>query len=49
VEPGKLADLQVVDGDPLASFSPLGKPSLVMVGGKVVRTRPGRPADQTPN
>jgi imidazolonepropionase-like amidohydrolase len=39
LEPGKLADLQVVDGDPLVSYAPLGKPSLVMVGGKVLRPR----------
>lgn len=37
LEKGKLADLQVVDGNPLESFKPLGRPSLVMIGGEVVR------------
>ena len=37
LEKGKFADLQVVDGNPLESFQPLGHPSLVMIGGKVVR------------
>ncbi|MDP7336774.1 MAG: amidohydrolase family protein [Candidatus Marinimicrobia bacterium] len=35
IVPGKLADLQVVDQDPLQSFDGLGRPSLVMVGGKI--------------
>lgn len=35
---GKFADLQIVDGNPLESFRPLGKPSLVMIGGRVVRS-----------
>lgn len=35
VEAGKLADLQVLPGDPLQSFDVLGKPELVIVGGKV--------------
>ena len=35
VEAGKLADLQVVAGDPLKSLEALGKPSLVMIGGKI--------------
>ncbi len=34
---GKLADLQVVAGDPLTSFDFLGKPEVVIVGGKVHR------------
>ena len=38
LEKGKLADLQVVDGNPLESFQPLGRPSLVMVGGRVLRS-----------
>ena len=38
LEKGKLADLQVVDGDPLQSFQPLSHPSLVMIGGSVLRT-----------
>jgi imidazolonepropionase-like amidohydrolase len=37
IEKGKLADLQVVDGNPLESFQPLSRPSLVMIGGSVVR------------
>src|SRR5439155_17345529 len=32
--PGKLADLQVLCGNPLESFDALGNPELVMVGGK---------------
>lgn len=35
VEVGKLADLQVLDGDPLKSFDVLGKPEIVIIGGKV--------------
>jgi imidazolonepropionase-like amidohydrolase len=37
VETGKLADLQVVSGDPLKSFDALGKPEVVIVGGRVHR------------
>ncbi len=37
LENGKLADLQVVDGNPLESFKALGHPSLVMIGGAVRR------------
>ena len=37
VETGKLADLQVISGDPLKSFDVLGKPEIVIVGGKVHR------------
>jgi imidazolonepropionase-like amidohydrolase len=37
VEAGKLADLQVVAGDPLKSFDFLGKPEIVILGGKVHR------------
>jgi imidazolonepropionase-like amidohydrolase len=37
LEKGKLADLQVVDGNPLESFQPLSHPSMVMIGGSVVR------------
>lgn len=37
LEKGKLADLQVVDGNPLESFEPLGRPSLVMIDGSVLR------------
>jgi imidazolonepropionase-like amidohydrolase len=35
LEAGKLADLQVVSGDPLQSFDALGHPEMVMVGGKI--------------
>jgi imidazolonepropionase-like amidohydrolase len=37
LEKGKLADLQVVDGNPLDSFQALSHPSLVMIGGAVLR------------
>jgi imidazolonepropionase-like amidohydrolase len=37
VEAGKLADLQVVAGDPLKSLDVLGKPEIVILGGKVHR------------
>jgi imidazolonepropionase-like amidohydrolase len=37
IESGKLADLQVVSGDPLESFDVLGKPEVVMIGGKLRR------------
>ena len=37
IEAGKLADLQVVKGDPLKSFDVLGHPELVIVDGKVHR------------
>ncbi len=34
---GKLADIQVVGGDPLKSFDALGKPEAVFVGGRIHR------------
>jgi imidazolonepropionase-like amidohydrolase len=34
IEPGKLADLQVVAGDPLESFDVLGRPEMVFVDGR---------------
>jgi imidazolonepropionase-like amidohydrolase len=37
LEKGKLADLQIVDANPLESFKALGHPSLVMIGGEVLR------------
>ena len=36
VEPGKLADLVLVDGDPLGDLSRLASPLLVLQGGRVV-------------
>jgi imidazolonepropionase-like amidohydrolase len=35
IEAGKLADIQIITGDPLASFDVLGHPEIVIVGGKV--------------
>jgi imidazolonepropionase-like amidohydrolase len=35
LEPGKLADLQVLGQDPLKSFDALGHPEIVMIGGVV--------------
>jgi len=35
VEAGKLADLQVLSGDPLKSFDVLGKPEIVMINGQI--------------
>ncbi|HYA48274.1 MAG TPA: amidohydrolase family protein [Burkholderiales bacterium] len=37
VEAGKLADLQVVKGDPLKSFDALGNPEIVVINGKIHR------------
>jgi imidazolonepropionase-like amidohydrolase len=37
IEAGKLADIQVVKGDPLKSFAALGYPEIVIVDGKVHR------------
>jgi imidazolonepropionase-like amidohydrolase len=37
IGPGKRADLFVVDGDPLGDLMQLGKPWLVMLGGRIVR------------
>lgn len=37
VEPGKLADIIVVDGDPLKDINALKKVSLVMLDGKIVK------------
>ena len=37
IEAGKLADLQVVKGDPLKSFDVLGNPEIVIVDGKIHR------------
>jgi imidazolonepropionase-like amidohydrolase len=45
IEQGKLADLQVLEDDPLRSFESLGRPRLVMIGGAVHRdARVGSPA-----
>ena len=35
LEKGKIADLQVVDGNPLESFDVLGKPEIVMIDGEI--------------
>lgn len=40
LETGKLADLQVIDRDPLQSLAALGHPRLVMVGGRIHRFDP---------
>ena len=37
LEPGKLADLQVLATNPLVSFAGLGKPEMVMIGGRIRR------------
>ena len=37
IEAGKLADLQVINDNPLESFDALGHPEIVMVGGKIHR------------
>ncbi len=37
IEAGKLADLQVINGNPLESFDALGHPEIVMVGGDIHR------------
>ena len=37
IEAGKLADLQVLKDDPLKSFDGLGRPEVVIVGGKIHR------------
>jgi imidazolonepropionase-like amidohydrolase len=36
LEQGKFADLQIVDGNPLETFEMLGKPSLVMIRGRIL-------------
>jgi imidazolonepropionase-like amidohydrolase len=38
IAPGKRADLFVVEGDPLHDLMQLGRPWLVMLGGRLVRT-----------
>lgn len=40
LEPGKLADVIAVPGDPLADIRALERVSMVMIGGKMVK-RPG--------
>ncbi len=36
IEPGKLADLVVLDGDPLRNVEAIGSPFLVIKGGRIV-------------
>ncbi|UCC38572.1 MAG: amidohydrolase family protein [Candidatus Aminicenantes bacterium] len=35
IEPGKLADIQVIRGNPLESFDVLASPEIVIIGGKI--------------
>jgi imidazolonepropionase-like amidohydrolase len=44
IENGKLADLILVDGDPLADIGVMRRPSLVMKSGRVVRNDVPRPS-----
>jgi imidazolonepropionase-like amidohydrolase len=44
VEKGKLADLILVDGDPLQDIGVMRRPSLVMKSGRIVRQEAARPA-----
>jgi imidazolonepropionase-like amidohydrolase len=37
IEEGKLADLQVINDNPLESVDALGHPEIVMVGGEIRR------------
>jgi imidazolonepropionase-like amidohydrolase len=47
IEPGKVADLIAVAGDPLADIGTLGRPVLVLSRGRIVRDdRIGSPAPQ---
>lgn len=41
IEPGKLADLQVINGNPLESFDTLSKPEFVIIGGQLHHYPPG--------
>jgi len=44
IEPGKLADLVLVSGDPMLDLATLAHPELVMQGGRVYR--PERVSDE---
>jgi imidazolonepropionase-like amidohydrolase len=44
IEPGKLADLVLVSGDPMLDLARLAHPELVMQGGRVYR--PERVSDE---
>ena len=43
LEPGRLADVIVVDGDPLTDIGAMGRVSTVVIGGEVVRSPSGVP------
>jgi imidazolonepropionase-like amidohydrolase len=48
ITPGKLADLVVVEGDPLADFEVLRRPVLVFKEGKLVFKQAGKLGDSSP-
>jgi imidazolonepropionase-like amidohydrolase len=41
LEPGKIADVIAVDGDPLADIAALGRVRLVVSRGRIVHLQPG--------
>jgi imidazolonepropionase-like amidohydrolase len=47
IEPGRLADIIAVDGDPLVDIGALGDVRYVMLGGRIVRS-PGAPESGYP-
>jgi imidazolonepropionase-like amidohydrolase len=46
LEPGKRADLVIVEGDPLVDIAAIGRPWLVMVEGRIVRDGPSPTANE---